>query len=82
MRISVITLYLGTYIGKGPAKNNVDSSRMHRDVNVQPIVDSDDDDIPKTLNKSRPRADIDHFFRPAPKIPGEKKGHLQCLSCA
>jgi len=55
---------------------------MHRDVNVQPIVDSDDDDIPKTLNKSRPRADIDHFFRPAPKIPGEKKGHLQCLSCA
>jgi len=55
---------------------------MHRDVNVQPIVDSDDDNIPKTSNKSPSRADIDHFFRPAPKVPGEKKGHLQCLSCA
>jgi len=55
---------------------------MHRDVNVQPIADSDDDNIPKMLNKSHPVADIDHFFRPAPKIPGEKKGHLQCLSCA
>jgi len=68
-------------IPPGSVDSDVDDIGMHRDVNVQSIVDSDDNDIAKTLNMSNKTADIDHFFRPAPKIPGEKKGHLQCLSC-
>jgi hypothetical protein len=63
---------------RGSADNNVDESGMHHDVNVQSIVDSEDNNIPKRLNKSRPTADIDNFFA---KIPDDE-GHLQCLSCA
>jgi len=55
---------------------------MHKDINIQDIGDSDDDsDKSKKLNQSRPTADIEHFFRRAPKIPGDKKGRVSCECC-
>ena len=57
---------------------------MHADVHVQNIVDSGDDETPLTLNKTRPRADIDKFFAPASKsaaVPGDKKKRLRCKTC-
>jgi len=55
---------------------------MHKDVNVQGIEESgDDDDKPKKLNQIQPTADIKHFFQRAPKIPGGKKGRVTCQSC-
>ena len=58
---------------------------MHADVHVQNIEDSGDDETPLTLNKTRPRADIDEFFAPAPKsatVPGDKKKRFGCKTCA
>jgi len=55
---------------------------MHKDVKIQAIKESDDDDdTPKKLNRTQPTADIEHFFQRAPKVPGEKKGRVTCLSC-
>ena len=58
---------------------------MHADVHVQNIEELDDDGAPVTLNKTRPSADIDEFFAPAPKsatVPGDKKKRLKCKTCA
>jgi hypothetical protein len=57
---------------------------MHADVHVQIIEDSDDDETPLTLNKTRPTADVDEFFAPAPKsatVPGDKKKRFRCKTC-
>lgn len=61
------------------ANSDVDDSGMLYDVHVQSIIDSNDE--LETLNKSRPTADIDKFFTPAPKIEGKTKQHVKCLSC-
>ncbi|KAF8186318.1 hypothetical protein BJ912DRAFT_469614 [Pholiota molesta] len=53
---------------------------MHGDVHVTEIFD-DDDSGPKSLNKSTPTADIDHFFEKAVRVAGEKKGRRLCLTC-
>jgi hypothetical protein len=57
---------------------------MHKDVTIQAIDESDDNDHDTQnlkLNRTRPTADIEQFFRRAPKVPGDKKGRVTCLSC-
>lgn len=57
------------------------------DVRVQNIGDTNDDDnqAPRTLNKTRPSADTEEFFKPVPlsaKVPGDKKKRVKCMPCA
>ena len=59
---------------------------MHRDVHVQSIDDSDaDDHTTHTLNKTRPTADTEEFFKPvaqSDKVTGDKKKRVKCMPCA
>ena len=58
---------------------------MHANVHVQNIEDLGDDEMPLTLNKTHPTADINEFFAPAPKsvtVPGDKKKRFRCKTCA
>jgi hypothetical protein len=58
---------------------------MHSDVRVQNIGDSDDDQTTHTLNKTRPTADTDEFFKPvgqSEKVKGDKKKRVKCMPCA
>ena len=47
-------------------------------VNVQDI----DDDGPQKLNKSRPTADLEHFFDRPGRVKGTTKARAKCRTCA
>ena len=58
---------------------------MHSDVRIQTIEDSDDDDATHTLNKTRPTADTEEFFKQvgqSDKVKGDKKKCVRCMPCA
>jgi hypothetical protein len=57
---------------------------MHSDVHVQSIGDSDDDHTTHKLNKTRPTADTEEFFKPvsqSDKVRGDKKKRVRCMPC-
>lgn len=58
---------------------NLDGDGMHNDVHVMSIDESDSGDKPK--EKRNPTADVKHFFKPAPHVPGSKSGRSRCESC-
>ena len=59
---------------------------MHDDVHIQSIDDEDDDEDARTLNKSRPTADTEEFFKPVAlsekPVKGDKKKRVKCMPCA
>jgi len=59
---------------------------MHDDVHVQSIDESDDDEDARTLNKTRPTADTEEFFKPVAlsekPVKGDKKKRVKCMPCA
>jgi hypothetical protein len=62
-----------------------DASIPAENIHVQNIDNADDNSVPVTLNKTKPTADIERFFKQLPassKLPGEKKPRAKCLSCA
>ncbi|PPQ85442.1 hypothetical protein CVT24_002947 [Panaeolus cyanescens] len=62
---------------EGDSTNTLD---MESDVHAQDIEEFE----PTILNKTRPTADVDHFFQPAakPELPkGDKKKRSFCKSC-
>ena len=64
----------------------VDADGMHEDVHVQSIDGSDDDQEVWTLNKTRPTADTEEFFKPVAHsekpVKGDKKKRVKCMPCA
>jgi len=66
-----------------PLDDSVDANGMHGDVRIQEIEDSEDD-APASLNKTRPTADIEHFFKKvtaSKRTPGDKKSRVVCDCC-
>lgn len=60
---------------------NVDGEGMHNDVNVIDIADrSDDEDSHSKKNKDS-TADLKHFFKDAPRLPGTPKARKLCILC-
>ncbi|KAF8910493.1 hypothetical protein CPB84DRAFT_1821348 [Gymnopilus junonius] len=78
--------------GKGKAKKkqrrkkksraDQDSTRdhdgMHKDMHVMDIDDSDKDEPKEKRNVT---ADVKHFFKAMPRVPGHKSGQSCCESC-
>ena len=58
---------------------------MHKDVHVQSIDESDDDQEACMLNKTWPTADTKEFFKPVAHsekpVKGDKKKHMKCMPC-
>lgn len=84
--MSTYILYITQLISNSNQGDNVDENGIHTDVHIQSIGDTDDDDTgSRTLNKTRPTADTEHFFKPIPqsaKVQGDKKKRVKCISCA
>lgn len=70
----VVDFYLGAFT------DDIDSEGMHRDVHVTEISSGDEDEGHNKKNKD-PTADLKHFFKDAPRLPGSKKARVQCESC-
>ena len=58
---------------------------MHKDVHIQSIHESGDDQEAWTLNKTWPTADTEKFFKPVAHsekpVKGDKKKHVKRMPC-
>jgi hypothetical protein len=51
-------------------------------VDIQSISDNDSDsEDALKLNKTQPTADVDQFFKRAPRVKGSKAGRASCVCC-
>jgi hypothetical protein len=60
-----------------------DEDGMYQDVIVLDIDSDSADPENKNKNKNKnPTADIEHFFKPAKHVKGDKKGRRLCKTCS
>lgn len=58
---------------------DLDGNGMHTDVHVMDI--NNESDKPEVKKKHNATADIKHFFKAVPHLPGSKSGQMRCESC-